>query len=428
MPLARIVTEFPDEAVELAMRLRSRGFQVETVSPKTTSKAAADLEVRLEECAVEDMLTQATEIAAGEEVCVFVAPGALEESARFEGTFSASFAFAGPVKREFAPVEEDEDESFPQDEPLPEMEEPNISLASAPVELADSVDSVLPDETGEHNAAIAANAEIAETVPQITISEVTAPAATAQPVIPESLGAPKNPRPKPTMGETTQQAAAEAFISAPPPQGRYGRETSALIETARSSESAPQATSAGTVIGERSSNPVLTMPQFARTRPVVGRSRSRAEADRAFWRIAVVSAALATLVVLVGTVWHRARPTPANLEHSAGQQLPFHEPAKKAAVLPIPPKNAPIQSQAAAGTRNQSNASAPAPTAAPEGTRAASIVVPSSAVQRLSAHVAPAPHKQAHSGDGGIIAEDTVIFYDRKPSASSGSHPQPAVK
>jgi hypothetical protein len=164
------------------------------------------------------------------------------------------------------------------------------------------------------------------------------------------------------------------------------------------------------------------MPQFGRTRPV-GQSRSRAEADRAFWRIAVASAALATLVVLVGTVWHRARPTPANLGTSAGQQLPFREPAKKAAT-PVPPV---VKDQAKASVPRQASTSVPSAAPVADGIKAASVVVPSGEVERLPAKAAPAPHKRAHSTDGGIIAEDTVIFYDRKPAPVTNP-PQPAVK
>jgi len=82
MPLARIITESVDDSLELTMQLRANGFQVETVAPGAIPQTPADLEVRLEECAAEDVLEQAAHVAEGEELWVFVAPGALDECAR----------------------------------------------------------------------------------------------------------------------------------------------------------------------------------------------------------------------------------------------------------------------------------------------------------------------------------------------------------
>lgn len=64
------------------MQLRARGFLVETVSPDQIPDAPADLEVRLEECSPEDVLSKAAQVTESEDLWVFVAPGALDERAR----------------------------------------------------------------------------------------------------------------------------------------------------------------------------------------------------------------------------------------------------------------------------------------------------------------------------------------------------------
>ena len=80
MPLARIITTSADDSLELSMQLRSRGFRVETVAPDQIPSAPADLEVCLEECAPEEVLTKAALVKESEDLWVFVAPG---------GTFSS---------------------------------------------------------------------------------------------------------------------------------------------------------------------------------------------------------------------------------------------------------------------------------------------------------------------------------------------------
>src|ERR1700746_1406394 len=81
MPLARIITDVADDCLELTMQLRARGYQVETVSPSAIPGTPADLEVRLEECAPEDVVIQASNVLPAEDVWVYVAPGALDANA-----------------------------------------------------------------------------------------------------------------------------------------------------------------------------------------------------------------------------------------------------------------------------------------------------------------------------------------------------------
>ena len=82
MSVARIITRVKQDADELARDLRQRGFQVDIVSPDEPVTRAADLEISLEECSTEQALRSAETLPAQEDVCVFIAPAALVESAR----------------------------------------------------------------------------------------------------------------------------------------------------------------------------------------------------------------------------------------------------------------------------------------------------------------------------------------------------------
>ena len=82
MPLARIITRVQQDADELANDLRGRGFEIEIVSPELVPAHPVDLEVNLEECATEDALDGAENAPQPQDVCVFIAPGALVETAR----------------------------------------------------------------------------------------------------------------------------------------------------------------------------------------------------------------------------------------------------------------------------------------------------------------------------------------------------------
>jgi hypothetical protein len=74
VPLARIITRFPEESQELAENLRSRGFEVQTESPGKTSAQPVDLEITIEECDAEEALQRATAV---KDACAFVMPGAI---------------------------------------------------------------------------------------------------------------------------------------------------------------------------------------------------------------------------------------------------------------------------------------------------------------------------------------------------------------
>jgi hypothetical protein len=153
MPLARIITDSVDESLELTMQLRSRGFQVETVAPGDVPSTPADLEVRLEECNSEDVLTRTAQVSEADDLWVFVAPGALDDSVRPVRTIP----LVAPVIR--IPETKSRPEvapsvvpfAFPEDDPiLLELPEFNLRDIAAVQEVRP------PNGNGAHSALAAA--------------------------------------------------------------------------------------------------------------------------------------------------------------------------------------------------------------------------------------------------------------------------------
>jgi len=75
MPVARIVTRFPEEAAPLIARLRARGYTIEIVDPGTFRVTPADLEIELERLRTPEALSRAVAFAREREGEIFVAPG-----------------------------------------------------------------------------------------------------------------------------------------------------------------------------------------------------------------------------------------------------------------------------------------------------------------------------------------------------------------
>lgn len=76
------MTRAVEDAVSLAEDLRTRGFVVQIVSPGDVPAGPVDLEVTLEECEPEAALHRADDVPDAEDLCVFVAPGALTDGPR----------------------------------------------------------------------------------------------------------------------------------------------------------------------------------------------------------------------------------------------------------------------------------------------------------------------------------------------------------
>ncbi|HET9183853.1 MAG TPA: hypothetical protein VFP59_17115 [Candidatus Angelobacter sp.] len=78
MPLARILTRFPEQAGALSQELRQHGYTVEFSTPELSGKPPADLEIDFEICAEPDALSRAAELAEQFHADVAISPGVLQ--------------------------------------------------------------------------------------------------------------------------------------------------------------------------------------------------------------------------------------------------------------------------------------------------------------------------------------------------------------
>jgi hypothetical protein len=79
MPLARILTRFPEQADALSHQLRQHGYTVEFSNPEAAGKPPADLEIDFEICAEPDAIGRATELADQFHADVAISPGVLQQ-------------------------------------------------------------------------------------------------------------------------------------------------------------------------------------------------------------------------------------------------------------------------------------------------------------------------------------------------------------
>ncbi len=154
MPSARIKTLAVEDAHSLAEDLRTRGFVVEIVPRDKISADPVDLEVILEECEPEAALHHAENIPDAQDLCVFVAPGALTEGRR---SMQVVPLFSEPAAAPLAPVvamaaatpthvvEEKLEDTVAMEEPekLAASElEPPVVVAAKPVDVPKVVPTV----------------------------------------------------------------------------------------------------------------------------------------------------------------------------------------------------------------------------------------------------------------------------------------------
>ena len=251
MRLARIITEYADESLELAMQLRARGFEVETVLPNQIPETPADIEIQLDACNAKDVLERVMEITSDDGSYVFVAPGALDEAVfQRPGDFVAN-GFRESVVKTAEPVVTEAASSEPG---------PSGSTVYAP----------------QHSRWFEESVRASDELPA--------------PMVAKSV-------------DTNEPQEAVAALEP------------------------PAAPAEGITIREVESTPRL-VPSFERPS---GTAQAVRQTDAMFWRIAIVAAALAVVVVVAGSVWQRRRPTPSSLPAPASQRLPFHEPVKVAA-------------------------------------------------------------------------------------------------
>jgi hypothetical protein len=368
MPLARIITDVADDSLELTMQLRARGFQVETVAPGETSTTPADLEVRLEECAPEDVLTQA-DTSEADDLWVFVAPGALDESARPMRTMPQLPRVVEAKSRSALLF-------------TPRTESAIVPPAPASIDRLD--EDLILAELREFRPPIAAegltesNAESVDAFPHATNSP-----------LPEQTGLPVSEVPCPPAVMRSDDVASEENVKGPAPVSAAWL-TQLQIPTI---PIAPQPVANFVII---------PAPEMVRKQKPTRRFNFRP------WKVAFISTALVTLAgLLIGRgrpndapnpaqsamTWMQARPSPAL------RQVPAPGWAQR---RPNPPASGQVHAS---------------PVKMPVARPRAPLVAKNSR---------KVPH---HSRGDGLIAEDTVVFYDRKPSTPRAkAQAQPGMK
>lgn len=150
MPSARIKTLAVEDAHSLAEDLRTRGFVVEIVPRDRVSTDPVDLEVVLEECEPEAALHHAENIPDAQDLCVFVAPGALTEGQRSMQVIplfsEPERTVAAPVIAMSAPVVEEKlDDPIALEEPE-KLAASNLEpVAAPPAQPANVVPTISPE-------------------------------------------------------------------------------------------------------------------------------------------------------------------------------------------------------------------------------------------------------------------------------------------
>ena len=408
MPLARIITDSVDDSLELTMQLRARGFLVETVSPDQIPSTPADLEVRLEECSPEDVLSKAAEVTENEDLWVFVAPGALDERARPIRTIPLlPHAFDVPIRR-MIPTKFETSwpvEAMGENRPSPVVAPLTGTNVQMPAEIP-----LAPGNGGKNEIAADLKKESATVPPVIVPGAPAKPTPDVQPkvkvvVLPKLSEAPQIP-------EVAERAGPNRGL-------------------------APQATS-----------------RRVRLR---GPYKISFQTGARFWKRIVVSSALAVVAGLVVAVValrphlsQSAKPATSAGPAAVGAGAnPTKPPSSSATVKSsATPVGAPAQVAApavppAAGRATPQVAGPSVPQIAKpvaESAAAAAAKSPRDIQQNAPAKPAAAspvpnnPNKaqpvRRHTGssEADIVAEDTVVFYDRKPASSGKSPQQSGVK
>jgi hypothetical protein len=380
MPLARIITKSADDSLELSMQLRSRGFRVETVSPDHIPNGPADLEVCLEECAPEDVLTKAAVVKESEDLWIFVAPGALDERSRpmrviplvpqvvefrIPEAVAAAVAEIKP-KLEVSVVEVNAPAPEPEDDPLLcelEMQAPT-AVPSAP-------------KAESQIAEVAALSTAAVSDPPVVIEK---PIAAAKPIIAAPM----------EIKKVEVKAA-----------------TPTSLERIKHIPVTQHATEIPIV-------PARVEPKLFLYRPAPPKQRIRGprksykvafQSGPKLWRTASVTLALLVLAGLIATVVV-VRP-------------PLAAPAKP---KPASSANPALFLPSAQASTADSSQQGPAASNPVGGSK---VITGKASTPGSPNQVAAKPRRRSVSDDG-LIAEDTVKFYDRKPVHHEEKLPPPS--
>jgi hypothetical protein len=382
MPLARIITKSADDSLELSMQLRSRGFRVETVAPDYVPTGPADLEVCLEECAPEDVLTKAAVVKESEDLWIFVAPGALDERSRPMRMV--------PLLPQVVEFRIPEPVVVPVAEIKPKLEVAVVDVKIPETELED--DPLLCELEMQASGAVQSAPKLAPRIPDVpplSVSDLVAPPMACRP----------------------QVATQKSVIAEPADIKKVDVEKaleSLSLERIKLIPVTLHATEIPIV-------PARVEPKLFLYRPAPPKQRIRGpkksykvafQSGPKLWRTASVTFALLVLAGLIAIVVV-VRP-------------PVATPAKPKAVTNAnPPVFLP---SAHASTADSSNHAAPVPSGPVAGSKTTAGKASSSAVQNPPAAV---PRHRSASDDG-LIAKDTVIFYNRKPAQHEAKLPPPS--
>jgi hypothetical protein len=373
MPLARIITSSVDDSLELSMQLRARGFEVEMVAPDQVPETPVDLEVLLEECAPEDVLNKAAQIQESEDLWVFVAPGALDERGRPMRRVSTSPQAVGvPAMRSALRAEI---------KPAPIMAAPEPEEEAVPAELTappppsivHAAPTPIPYEMAAKTTAepmptrTASFAEPTIALPALPKTAVEAPTSKVKVVVlPKPLDASQIP----------EIPARSVVVDLPPP-------------------------SESSVARKRTAGPYKIA---FRTGP-------------AFGKRAAVSGVLVVLLGLLAAVVG-LRPS---LPTASKPVLPL-------AVKPVPKVTQGMQPAHASKVPAATAAPSAVPAAAPVPTRAEKQPPASTPAPVATGTAQKAQHPPGWVSDRDLIAEDTVVFYDRKSGKPGSAKTAPGTK
>ena len=387
MPLARIITTSADDSLELSMQLRSRGFRVETVAPDQIPGAPADLEVCLEECAPEDVLSKAAVVQESEDLWVFVAPGALDERPRpirvipltpqvveFRTPEHVAAFVALAPEVEAAAVEV----HLPDVEkkaPIVEVQLPAVLVKE--VVVAPEDDPILSELESHSLAATDSAALRMETIPALASPAIAEPPV----VVPEETGIAGSVL---VPIEATKTAPAPVEVKATPQiESTPSPHADDSLERVKRLAVVQQVASPIPMVPERvEPRIVLYKPAPPKTKRLGLRKSYKVafQSGPKLWRTASVTFALLVLACLVATVI-AVHPT-----------LP-----KKDITNPNPAIFLPAAQASMAASGDHATAPSPKP------------VAPKGAASRGAAH-------RRSASDDGVVAQDTVVFYDRKPA------------
>lgn len=408
MPLARIITESVDDSLELTMQLRARGFLVETVSPDQIPDAPADLEVRLEECSPEEVLSKAAQVTESEDLWVFVAPGALDERARPIRTIPLlPHAFDVPTptvipnsEREWFAEAGEEKNSAALAAPL---------IQATPAHGADAIPSGSGNGGGipadlKREPALGPSvilpsgpAHATPDIQQTKVRVVVLPKLTDVPQIP---GVPDQPAPI-NLEPVAKMPGARMRLRGPYKISfRTGARFWKVIAV-----SAPLAIVAALLVGVAALRPHL--PPSAK--PAVSAAPSLPNAG--------VKSGTAHPVVPANPSPASAAPAGAAVPQVTRRAAPQIPPPASPQVAAKPALKSPTAPNAKPSPETPHNVSdKPASPVANDPNKAAS-VIKTQPVRRHSA-----------SSESDVVAEDTVVFYDRKPGSSGKPAQNPSGK